>query len=48
MAEFKKQRSAQKGGGTREQPNIQKRGRKGAIRVIRLDIKPLTRIDMCN
>ena len=48
MAEFEKQRSAQKDGGAREQPNIQKRGRKGAIRVIRLDINPLTQIDMCN
>ena len=48
MAEFEKQRSAQKDGDAREQPNIQKRGRKGAISVIRLDIRPLTQINMCN
>ena len=48
MAEFEKQRSTQKEGDTREQSKVQKGGRSKAIRVIRLDIRPLTQIDMCN
>ena len=48
MAEFEKQRSAQKDGDAQEQPNIQKRGRRGAIRVIRLETCPLTHFEMCN
>ena len=47
MVEFKKG-SAQKDGGAREQPNIQKKGRKGAIRVIRLDTSPPIQNNMCN
>ena len=48
MAEFEKQRSAQKDGGAQEQLNIQKKGRKGAIRVIRLNTSPLAPVEMCN
>ena len=48
MAEFEKQKSAQKDGDAQEQPKVQKRGRKGAIRVIRLDTSPQTPDNMCN
>ena len=48
MAEFEKQRSAQKNGDAQERPNIQKRGRKGAIRVIHLNTSPLIQNNMCN
>ena len=48
MAEFKKQRSAQKEEDAREQPKVQKRGRRGAIRVIRLETCPLAHFEMCN
>ena len=48
MVEFEKQRSAQKDGGAQEQSNIQKGGRKGAIRAIHLDISPLVQVEMCN
>ena len=48
LAEFEKQRSAQKDGGAQEQLNIQKKGRKGAIRIIHLDTSPLIQDNMCN
>ena len=48
MAEFEKQRSAQKDGGAQEQSNVQKRGKRGAIRVIRLDTSLSIRVEMCN
>ena len=48
MAEFEKQRSAQKDGSAQEQPNIQKKGRKGAIRVIHLDTSLPIQDNMCN
>ena len=48
MAEFEKQRSARKEGDTQEQSKVQKKGRRGAIRVIHLDTSPLTDLEMCN
>ena len=48
MAEFKKQRSARKEGDAQEQPKVQKGGRRGAIRVIRLDTNLQTQVKMCN
>ena len=48
MAEFEKQRSAQKGRDTREQSKVQKGGRSVTIRVIHLHTNPLTQIEMCN
>ena len=48
MAEFEKRKSAQKEGDAQEQPKVQKRSRRGAIRVIHLDISPLTSDKMCN
>ena len=48
MAEFEKQRSAQKEGDAQEQSKIQKRGRRGAIRVICLDTNLRVPVEMCN
>ena len=48
MAEFEKQRSAQKEEDAQEQPKVQKRGKKGAIRVIHLGTSLLTQVKMCN
>ena len=48
MAEFEKQRSAHKEGDAQEQPKVQKRSRRGAIRVIRLNTSPQTSDNMCN
>ena len=48
MAEFKKQKSAQKDGDAQERHKVQKRGRKGAIRIIRLDSSSHTPDNMCN
>ena len=48
MAEFEKQKSAQKEGDTQKQSRIQKRGRRGAIRVIRLDTNLRVQVEMCN
>ena len=48
MAEFEKQRSAQQGGDAWEQARVQKKGKKGAIRVIRLNTSPLKQVSMCN
>ena len=48
MAEFEKQKGAQKDGDAQEQPKIQKRGRKGAIRIIHLDTSPQIPDNMCN
>ena len=48
MAEFEKQRSACKEGDAQEQSKVQKKGRRGTIRVIHLDTSPLTDLEMCN
>ena len=48
MAEFEKQRSAQKEGDAHEQPKVQKKEKWRAIRTIRLEVCPLTRFEMCN
>ena len=48
MVEFEKQRSAQKKGDAWEQQKVQKGGRRGAIRVIRLKTCPLAHFEMCN
>ena len=48
MVEFEKQKSAQRGGDAQEQLQVQKKGRRRAIRVIRLDTPPLTYLEMCN
>ena len=48
MAEFEKQRSAQKEKDAQEQSKVQKRDRRRAIRVIRLHTSPLTKDEMCN
>ena len=48
MAEFEKQRSAQKEGDAQEQPKIQKRGRRREIRAVCLETCPLTHFEMCN
>ena len=48
MVEFEKQKSTQRGKDARERPNVQKKGRRRAIRVIRLDTSPLIQDNMCN
>ena len=48
MAEFEKQRSAHKEGDAQEQLEVQKKGRRRTIRVIRLDTSPQTSNKMCN
>ena len=48
MAEFEKQRSAQKERDAQEQLKVQKQGRTRAIRVICLNISPSTQTKMCN
>ena len=48
MAEFEKQRSAQKEKDAQGQSKVQKKGRRGAIRAIHLDTSPLIQVEMCN
>ena len=48
MAEFEKQKSTQKEGDAQKQSKVQKRGKKGAMRVIRLETSFLTQVEMCN
>ena len=48
MAKFEKQGSAQRGEDAQGKLQVQKRNRRGAIRVICLDTSSLTQVEMCN